>query len=82
MPKKKTAKLRLDANELAFRTVRAALGEGERPHPPGEGPKNPEAVARGSKGAKQGGKKRMAKLTADEREALAQTAAMARWKKG
>jgi hypothetical protein len=51
MPRDKDAdKLRPDANEIAFRAVQAALGEADRPQPPGSRAKNPEAVARGRKG--------------------------------
>lgn len=80
MPKKR-AKLRKDENELAFDTVRAMLGEGPRPMPPGEREKNPEAVERGRKGGKKGGASRAAKLSPEEREAAARLAAQARWKK-
>jgi hypothetical protein len=78
MPKKRP-KLRKDENELAFETVRAMLGEGPRPLPPGEREKNPEAVARGSKGGKKGGKNRAKKLSAADRQAIARRAASARW---
>ena len=81
MPKKRTTKLRKDENELAFDTVRAMLGEGPRPLPPGEREKNPEAVARGSKGGKKGGQSRAAKLSPEEREEAARLAAQSRWKK-
>jgi hypothetical protein len=81
MPKKRP-KLRKDENELAFDTVRAMLGEGPRPAPPGEREKNPEAVKRGRKGGKTGGRARAAKLSPEEREEAARLAAQARWKKG
>lgn len=37
------SKLRPDVNEIAFRTAQAALGEAEKPSPPGEGEPNAEA---------------------------------------
>jgi len=72
-------KLRPDANEIAFRVLREATGEATKTKP-GEGPKNPEAVARGSKGGKKGGKARAASLSAKDRSAVARKAASARWK--
>jgi hypothetical protein len=81
MPKKKRPSLRKDENETAFAIVQAMTGEGPRPEPPGKRKKNPEAVARGAKGGKKGGKARAEKLSADEREEAAQIAALARWKK-
>lgn len=79
-------KLRLDANEIAYRTLLAATGEGPKPTPPGEGEKNLEAVKRGAKGGKKGGakggKQRAANLTEDSLSKAATTAALARWKKG
>ncbi len=79
MPKKRP-KLRKDENELAFGLVQAMIGEGPRPHPPGEGEKNPEAVVRGSRGGKKGGKARGAKLTPERRSEIARKAAKSRWK--
>jgi hypothetical protein len=55
-------KLRLDTNEIAYRTMLAATGEGPKPTPPGEGAPNPEAAKRGSAGGKKGGKARAANL--------------------
>jgi hypothetical protein len=43
--------------------------------------KNPHAVALGRLGGLKGGKARTAKLTADERRALARKAVLARWAK-
>lgn len=43
--------------------------------------KNPAAVALGRLGGKKGGPARAAKLTPDERSAIARTAALARWRK-
>jgi hypothetical protein len=57
MPKKRPA-LRKDENEIAFGLFQAMTGEGPRPEPPATREKNPEAVKRGSKGGKKGGKAR------------------------
>jgi hypothetical protein len=78
MPKKRP-NLRKDENEIAFATVRAMIGEGPRPAPPGEREKNAEAVARGRKGGKKGGKARASTMTARERQEAARRAAKARW---
>ncbi len=79
------AKLRPDAAEIAFRVMQEATGEAEKTLPPGQRPKNADAVARGSTGGKKGGTKggkaRAEKLTSQQREAIAQLAATARWKK-
>lgn len=53
---RKKPKLRPDVNEIAFRTVQAAVGDAKKPRPPGTGEKNPEAVRRGRKGGKRGAK--------------------------
>jgi hypothetical protein len=73
-------KLRLDANEVAFRTLQAAVGEIPKPEPPGAGAKHPEAVKRGAKGGKKGGKARAASLTKKRRSAIATKGAQSRWK--
>jgi hypothetical protein len=43
--------------------------------------KNPAAVALGRLGGRKGGAARAAKLTAEQRRAIAQAAAAARWRK-
>ena len=43
----KRPKLRPDMNEVAYRIVQAATGEGPHPQPPGVAEKNAEAVKRG-----------------------------------
>jgi hypothetical protein len=43
--------------------------------------KNPAAVALGKLGASKGGKARAAKLTSEEKKAIARKAAQARWDK-
>lgn len=78
MTKKKTkparpAKLRPDANEIAFRVLQEATGEKPKTIP-GQGPKNPDAVTRGAKG----GKARAERLPAEARVAIAKRAAAAR----
>lgn len=75
----KPTKLRPDANEIAFRVLKEATGEAPKTVP-GEGPKNPEAVKRGAKGGKKGGRARAAALTAQDRSSVARKAASARWK--
>jgi hypothetical protein len=77
MASKKRLSLRKDVNELAFETVRAMLGEGPKPLPPGEREKNPEAVKRGRKG----GKRRKSSLSPEQRSAIAKKAAEKRWEK-
>lgn len=79
MPKR--PKLRPDMNEVAYRIVQAATGQGPHPQPPGGEEKNPEAVKRGRKGGKKGGKARAIALTKRERRAGAALAARARWKR-
>lgn len=84
MPKKPAplAKLRPDVAETAFRVMMEATGQAEKTPPPGERTaKNADAVARGAKGGKAGGRARAAKLTNEQREEIAQLAAEARWKK-
>ena len=54
MPKE-PAKLRRDVNETAFDVAQGALGEADKPQPPGSREKNPEAVRRGRKGGLKGG---------------------------
>ncbi len=83
MPKKKpdADKLRPDVAETAYRTVQAAIGEGERPVPPQErteAEKNPDAVKRGRKGGKKGGPARAVKLTDEELRLIAEKASRVR----
>jgi hypothetical protein len=55
MPRDRDAdKLRPDANEIAYRTVQAALGEVETPEPPGQGPKPPCGSETGPEGRQEG----------------------------
>lgn len=85
MPKR-SSKLRPDMAEVAFRVMQEATGEAPKTPPPAERTeKNPEAVERGrkggEKGARKGGLARARNLTDEEREAAAQVAALARWKR-
>ena len=76
------AKLRPDVNELAFRTVQAATGQGEKRKPAGQGEPNPMAVERGSLGGKKGGAARAKTLGAKRRSQIARKAAKTRWRRG
>jgi hypothetical protein len=78
MPKKRPS-LRQDENQRAYALVQAMIGEGPRPEPPGDREKNPEAVKRGRKGGKKGGKARAVGMTPEERQKAARRAADARW---
>jgi hypothetical protein len=70
-----------DPNQLAKLIADMATGEAE-PEPAPKGPaKNPAAVALGKLGGAKGGKARAAKLTPEERSAIAKRAAAARWRK-
>jgi hypothetical protein len=81
MASKKRPSLRKDENETAYALVQAMLGEGPRPQPPGSAEKNPEAVKRGRKGGKAGGRARASSLTAKRRSEIARKAAQKRWGK-
>lgn len=87
MPKKKPnakSKLRPDMNETAHRVMLEATGQAPKTVPPGERTeeqKDPEAVRRGAKGGRIGGKARADTLTDEELSRAAITAARARWKK-
>jgi hypothetical protein len=80
--KKKSAKLRPDAAEVAFRVMQEATGEAPKTLPPKErAVKNADAVKRGAKGGNVGGKVRAAKLNKASRAAIAKKAATKRWSK-
>ena len=77
------AKLRPDVAEVAFRVFQEAVREKPKTLPPRERTeRNPDAVKRGSKGGKKGGKARAESLSPDQRAAVAKVAATARWRKG
>ena len=82
--KRESSKLREDVNETAFRVVQGATGEGPKPVPPEErtdAEKDPEAVERGRKGGKKGGRARAEKLSPAERSSIARKASAARERK-
>jgi hypothetical protein len=62
-----------DVNQIAAEMVRSTAGLDLNG-------KNPAAVALGRRGGLKGGKARAEKLSAEERKAIAQKAANARWK--
>lgn len=81
MPKK-SAKLKPDVAETAFRVMREATGEAPKTLPPEERTeKNAEAVRRGSLGGKKGGRSRARSLSKAKRANIAKKGAAARWKK-
>lgn len=65
-----------DVNEIAFRVVRDAIGDGSRDW----AGKNPAAVVLGRLGGLKGGKARAKKLSAEERSRIARLAASTRWR--
>ncbi|HEX7492356.1 MAG TPA: hypothetical protein VF337_11705 [Candidatus Limnocylindrales bacterium] len=67
-----------DPNLAAKMILDMATGEAEPETPKGP-EKNPAAVALGKLGGAKGGKARAAKLTPEERSAIAKKAAAARW---
>ena len=69
----------LDFAQIAHAVVEAATDESE----PVEATdtRNPHAVALGALGGQKGGKARAEKLSPEQRKAIAQKAAQARWKK-
>ena len=80
MPKKRPAKLRHDVAEIAYRTMLEATGQAPKTLPPGERvEKSAEAVRRGAKGGKMGGKIRASRMSAKRRSAAARKAAEKRW---
>lgn len=75
-------KLREDVAERAYRTLQEALGGRPKTVPPSErteDQKNPEAVKRGAKGGKKGGRTRADRLSAEQRAEIAKKAANIRW---
>ncbi|CAO0824121.1 Histone H1 [Desulfarculales bacterium] len=73
-----------DLNELAAKLVGIATGAKLEPAddtPAKEDTRNPHAAALGYLGGLKGGKARASKLTPEERKAIAQKAAKARWSK-
>jgi len=75
-----------DFATIAYRVVQEAVGEPEAEAKPEEPEPTPEerhaaAVALGRLGGRKGGKARAAKLTPEQRKAIAKKAAQARWQK-
>jgi len=66
-----------DLNRLAASIVEEAIGEAPDP----DAGKDPAAVSLGRRGGLKGGKARAAKLTPEQRRAIAQGAAASRWAK-
>ena len=89
MPKRTSKKSKpRDISQLARAIVEEATGESLADHAlpkalPEEPPhkKNPAAVALGKLGGSKGGRARAKKLTPEQRKAIAQKAARARWNK-
>ena len=69
-----------DLNKRAAAIVAQSTDPEDEGDDPYEG-KNPHAVELGRLGGQKGGKARAAKLTAEERSAMARKAAQARWAK-
>lgn len=76
MPKR--SRMPADPNQLAAAIVSQAT-EDPSTKPKRRRRKNPAAVALGRKGGKKGGKARAAKLTPEQKTAIARKAALARW---
>jgi hypothetical protein len=70
-----------DLNSMAAAIVAQSVDPEDHGDDPYEG-KNPAAVELGRLGGRKGGKARAARLTAEERSAIAKRAAAARWAKG
>jgi hypothetical protein len=85
MPKRSSKKSKpADLNQLARAIVDEATDESTRKEEPTHNslqPKNPSAVALGKLGGKKGGPARAKKLGAEQRKAIAEKAARARWGK-
>jgi hypothetical protein len=78
MPKKPLTKLRPDLAENAHRVFLESIGELPKTLPPDERTeKNPEAVARGKKGGRIGGRVRAVKLAKERRSEIARAAGSA-----
>ena len=70
----------VDTDQLAEASADQATGQEEAPAEPGTG-KNPAAVALGRLGGVKGGPARAAKLSQEQRSAIARKAALARWRR-
>jgi hypothetical protein len=85
MPKRISKSARpLDINQAAFQMVRRSTGTEDREiRPPKVSTSDISRVmaAMGRRGGKIGGKRRLTTMTAEQRRAVAQKAAQARWSK-
>lgn len=79
MPKRSRKPRQEDENTVAYDVVRAATEADEAQAEPTPPAKNPAAVALGRQGGLKGGKARAAKLTSEQRKAIAKKAAAKRW---
>ena len=78
MPKR-SSKPHRDANQMAKHILDQLTGDAPKEEPPPV--KNAAAVALGKLGGQKGGAARAAKLTPEERSAIAKKAAQGRWSK-
>jgi hypothetical protein len=76
---KRSRKSHRDLNEMAASIVNMETEASPEPDTPST--KNPAAVALGRLGGKKGGPARAARLTSEQRRAIARGAAAARWGK-
>lgn len=76
----RSSKSHRDANQTAKHILDQLTGDAPKEEPPPV--KNAAAVALGKLGGQKGGAARAAKLTPDERSAIAKKAAQSRWSKG
>lgn len=82
MATKKPPKLRPDVADVAFRVMREATGDAPKTLPPSERTeKNADAVRRGRKGGKKGGKARAENMPPADRAEAASNAAKVRWER-
>ncbi len=79
MPERSRKRRPTDLNSLAASIVADSVDEDK--DEPADDVKDPAAVALGRKGGLKGGKARAAKLTPEERSAIARRAAAMRWAK-
>jgi len=74
----------MDLNQFARAIMEEATGESDHTEEPTSKPrhkKNPAAVALGKLGGKKGGPARAKKLSREQRKAIAEKAARARWRR-
>jgi hypothetical protein len=76
MPKRSSKQK--DPSEIARHVLDTVVPDAEPP----KKEKNPAAVALGKLGGLKGGPARAAKLSAEQRKAIAKKASLSRWKKG